>query len=104
MKIILNSFKITLLQLYLIYPAHLTEKQIRRDNQPQYPLVRELQYQMSTKSSGSAQTVKNILQNYQLIAKNFTPMASMNLSLRNNNQKRALLIPEFMTVLQENYF
>lgn len=42
--------------------------------------------QTGTKSSGSAQTFKNILQSYQLIAKNMTPMASMNLSLGNNNQ------------------
>lgn len=41
---------------------------------------------MGIKSSGSAQTVKNILQNYQLIAKNITPMVSMNLSLGNNNE------------------
>lgn len=26
MKIILNSLKVTLLQLYLLYPAHLTKK------------------------------------------------------------------------------
>lgn len=41
---------------------------------------------MGTKSSGSAETVKTVLQNYQLIAKYMTPMTPMNLCLGNNNR------------------